>query len=193
VQAKADTFSFSVGRSRVRTSTTLDVEADSDQRLRYGRADHLDVNINALAIDSPKGRSHGAWIDLTRGHVQWSPDVIDARFAGRLDDLRPILAHSGDREYLIARMPDLDLTKPLSFSVDLHRGPGGLDIHVGRLHRTGLKIEAFRHSEGGKARTAIRLERADIGITRDESSKRNTEVLADEDWFRRKVRWAKAM
>ncbi|MCA9658613.1 MAG: hypothetical protein KC486_09730 [Myxococcales bacterium] len=183
-----------VDRTTIRLSGDLELRGSSGLRFGAGELDTIDLDVRQLAIRSPKGHSTGAWLKVTRGDLEWGPATIKATLEGQLDDLRPILSHVDERNRLIERFTDHDVTKPLDFKVDLRRGEdGALDLRVHHLRRPALHIEAFRRSRGDRSRSAFRLTGVRIGVAVDEHGDRDADLGADAAWMERKIAWAKEL
>ncbi|MEZ4380781.1 MAG: hypothetical protein R3A79_05510 [Nannocystaceae bacterium] len=192
VTLKLDDAAAAIDQTSIRLSGDLDLHATSGLRFGSGKVDALDLDVRHLAIRSPKGHSSGAWFKVSSGEIDWGSGSIRATLNGQLDDLRPILSHVDERNRLVERFTDRDVTKPLDFKIDLARAKdGALDLHVHHLRRPTLHIEGFRRSRGERSRSAFRLTGVNIGVAIDENGDRDADVGADDGWMARKIAWAK--
>lgn len=183
-----------IAETSVAGAVQLEIAAESSKRLNRGHSTELEIDIRALAIDSHKGRSENGWIELHGdSKLAWEPDgTIKATLRGRMDDLEMVLAHADERRRLVEKMPDLDIAQPLNFVVDVLRSARGMtDIEVRKLDRPTLHIEGLMRSRGNASRSAFRLDRVKIGLTRHAGG-REIHLGTDEAWMSRQTDWVRS-
>lgn len=182
-------------RLAVRAGVELSADVRTDTKLRKGESDEIALTVRDLSLRTKHGESNDGWVQVKRGSVAWNAKKksIDARLYGRLDDLRPILSHVDDRERVVELVPDLDVTEPLDFDVELHKDAKVVDVRVRRLERPALDIEGVVHVVGKRSRSAFRLRRANLGLVRDEARQREIDAGANEAWLQQRIRWAREL
>ncbi len=151
----------------------------------------LHVELDGVALETPRGASTGTWLRVGRGKITLDHEdgSVDAELHGRLDDLRPLLAQRANG--LTTEVPDLDLTQPLDFDIGLHRRGRELTIDIDELSRPGLDLHGKVHRRGKTTRYAVLLRRARLGIYGEAGHEPTLRPLADEAWRDSTYRWVR--
>ena len=184
-----------LGDTAASVAADLHASALTSRNLDQGHTTGFDLDVHDLTLDSPKGHSRRTWVKLHEdSELRWTPDgTVEGTLRGRLDDLRVVLAHASARKSLVERVPDLDVTKPLDFVLDVHRTAGSNTVEVRKLDRPGLQIEGVRRSRGDATRSAFRLERLRLGYTSREDGAHAVFVDTDDAWMERQADWVRAL
>lgn len=183
------------GETTVGVGADLHAAAESSRDLSEGSTRGLDLDLHDITIDSKNGSSQRTWVKLHRDtKIKWDEDGnISGTLRGRLDDLRIVLAHAGQRTALVERVPDLEATNTLDFVIDVRKSKAGSTFQVRKLDRAGLHVEGIRRSRKKGARAAFRLTKIMIGYTSAEDGSSKVHALANEKWMREQEAWVREL
>lgn len=192
---EAPGFSMTTSDVSVRSSTKAKLGARTNPELTETTVGKLHVELDRIGIDTPNGKSDGAWLRIARGKVvlQHETGTIDARLRGRLDDLRPVLIHSSTRRALVETLPDHDLAQPLAFDVGVHSTHEGVTLNVDDLSRPALNIRGTLRKVGEQIRFAFELRHARIGVHGVNGGKPAVDLAVADDWLETKARWVESL
>jgi hypothetical protein len=192
---KGRNVSFRSNELATHASVSARLGARTSADLRKTKIGKMHIELDDVGVSSKNGDSEGAWLRVAKGVAELDHRTgrMDARLHGRLDDLRPVFAHMNAREALAEKVADLELTQPLRFDVGLHLREGSVTLDIDELRRPALHVRGTIRSSGRRARYALELPDARIGIYGQSRARPNVDLAIPDGWLKSKSPWVASL